>query len=165
MRNIIVAILVIMFVGVAATQAQRCRILAMADDLGLSEQQQKQLQADLLAEKKDMIQLKADLAKAKLEMQEIMMAENIDRTAATNKQEQISKIKAGIAKRKLTSKIDRLNMLNKDQRAKLHKMGMGFGRGEGRGHEGCRMKQGAGCGSKMGHPSGPGEQGGPHSDD
>lgn len=122
MRHIITILAVVLIAG-AVTAAAQCKILAMADELGLTDQQKKQIEQSLISEKRDLIQLKADLAKAKLDLQEVMMADKIDKAAAMKKSDQISAIKAEIAKKKLAGRIDRLNLLNAEQRGKLRDAG------------------------------------------
>ena len=144
--------------GAIGLQAQMPpKMMCMSDDLKLSEAQQKQMQASIIAEKKELIQMKADLAKAKLELKEIMMADNIDKAAALKKVDQITAAKAAIAKKKLSGKIDRMNILTPEQRQKCCRMPMMMGKDKwGHGGFGKGMKEGRGqemgrC-LKMGHP-------------
>ena len=140
MRNVILALAAVLILLPAVTQAQRCPIMGMADELKLTDQQIEQLQANAMANHKEMIQVKADLEKAKLELKEIMMAKQIDKKAALKKQEAISTIKASMAQKRLANRIDRMSLLTDDQRASMRKgmmrrghkgRGMGFGSGDG----------------------------------
>lgn len=146
-------------VGLQAQMAPK--MMCMSEELKLTEAQQKQMQASMIAEQKEIIQLKADVAKAKIEMKEIMMADNVDKGAALKKIDQISSAKAAIAKRKLTGKIDRMNILTPEQRKNCPMPMMGKGKCGPKGccEEGMREGRGPGRGpgkgdcSKMGHPS------------
>jgi len=155
MRNVILALAAALILMPVVTQAQPCPIMAMADDLKLTDQQIEQLQVNAMANHKEMIQLKADLEKAKLELQEIMIAKKVDKNAALKKQEAISAIKANMAQKRLANRIDRLNLLTDDQRATMRKgmmmrghrgQGMGFGPGDCSGD----MGKGMGWHDKMG---------------
>ncbi len=134
MRYVIAALIVMMAIGAVSAAAQ-CRILALADEIGLTEQQKEQMEKSLIAEKRERIQLKADLEKAKLDLREIMRADKIDRAAALKKGDQISAIKAEMARKRLAGKIDRLEMLNAEQRAKLQKALGPEARRQGLGHK------------------------------
>lgn len=155
MRNVILALAAALILMPVVTQAQPCQIMAMADQLKLTDQQIEQLQTNAMANHKEMIQLKADLEKAELELKEIMLAKQIDKKAALIKQETISAIKANMAQKRLANQIDRLNLLTDDQRAMMRKgmmmrghkgQGMGFGQGDCPGD----MGQGMGRHDKMG---------------
>jgi Spy/CpxP family protein refolding chaperone len=155
MRNVILVLAAALILMPVVTQAQQCPIMGMADELKLTDQQIEQLQANAMANHKEMIQTKADLEKAKLELREIMMAKQIDKKAALKKQEAISAIKATMAQKRLANRIDRMNLLTDDQRAAMRKTmmrsghkgrGMGFGPGDGP----CDMRRGMGRYDKMG---------------
>jgi len=137
MKYVIATLIVMMAFGAVSAAAQ-CRILDLADEIGLTEQQREQLEKSLTAEKRERIQLKADLEKAKLDLREIMRADKIDKAAALKKSDQISAIKAEMARKRLAGTIDRLEMLNAEQRAKLNKnRGPGMGRHEKMRHRDC----------------------------
>jgi len=157
MRNVILALVAASILWPAVSQAQRCQIMGMADKLKLTDQQIEQLQTNAMANHKEMIQIKADLEKARLELKEIMLAKQIDKKTALKKQEAISAIKANIAQKRLVNKIDRLSLLTADQRATMrksmmrrghkgHGMGMGMGPGDGP----CDIGRGMGRRDKMG---------------
>ena len=62
----LIAILAAVIIAIpAVSQAQQCQLLRMADKLELTDQQIEQLQANSLAQQKDMIQLRAKLQTAK----------------------------------------------------------------------------------------------------
>ena len=86
----------------------------------------------------------------KLEQREIMMAEEIDKKAALKKVEAISAFKASMAKKRMSARIDQLNILDAKQRAKIRRNMMLYGgKGKGRGHG-----MGPGMGTDMGHGKG-----------
>ena len=77
-------------------------IQRFADDIGLSDQQEEQLKAEHLAVEKDVIQLRADVKIARLEMRQLMDERSPDEAAVFHKieaigdlQTQIKKLKAG----------------------------------------------------------------------
>ncbi len=121
MKYVTAILIAIMTIGTVSAAAQ-CRILALADEIGLTDQQREQMEKSLTAEMRERIQLKADLEKAKLDLREIMQADKIDKAAALKKSEQISAIKAEMARKRLAGNIDRLGMLNAEQRAKFEKI-------------------------------------------
>jgi Spy/CpxP family protein refolding chaperone len=127
------AVIAILFLAIpAAVQAQQCRLLAMADELKLTDEQIEQITSNMTAQHKDMIQLEADLEKAKLEMRELMLAKKIDKNAVLMKSEAISQIKANMAKKRLAGQIDRLNLLTDQQRTMVRQQMMRNRPGMGR---------------------------------
>jgi len=148
----LIAVLAVMFMVIpVVAQAQQCRILEMADELKLTDEQIEQLRANMLANQMEMVQLKADLERAKLEQREIMMAEDIDKKAALKKVEAISAIKAKMAQKRMSARISQLNALDAKQRAKIRRNMMLYGsQGKGRGR-GMGYGMGQGMGPGMGH--------------
>lgn len=158
MKNLIAVLVATLVLVPAISLAQTCRLLDMADELKLTDQQIEAIQTNLMSHKKEMIQLKADLGKAKLELQEIMLAKEIDKNAALKKGDAISSIKATMAQKRLLAKIDRLNILTADQRSTVRKQMMLHGQGRGKGmHHGMGMGRGMGpCMEGMGGGMGSG---------
>jgi hypothetical protein len=132
-RMTILATIVISLVAVGL-QAQMPKMACLSDEMKLTDAQEKQMQTSFLAEQKDMIQLRADLQRAKIEMKEIMMSDNVDKAAALKKVDQISAAKAAIAKRKISGRLERMSYLTPEQRQHCPKGPM-MGEG-GRGHRG-----------------------------
>lgn len=159
----IMAVLVVMFMFVpVVSQAQQCRLLQKADELQLTDDQIEKIRANSFSHQKEMIQLKADLQRAKLEQRELMLANKIDKKGVLKKAETISAIKAQMAQKKLAGRIDRLNMLTDKQHAKVRRnmmlrggKGKGPGHGMGQGMGGCDFS-GMGQGKRMFHDRGPG---------
>ncbi len=159
----IMAVLVVMFMFVpVVSQAQQCRLLQKADELQLTDDQIEKIRANSFSHQREMIQLKADLQRAKLEQRELMLANKIDKKGVLKKAEAISAIKAQMAQKKLAGRIDRLNMLTDKQRAKVRRNMMlrggkdkGPGHGMGQGMGGCDFS-GMGHGKGMFHDRGPG---------
>jgi Spy/CpxP family protein refolding chaperone len=145
MRYFVTLLVILITFGAIGVQAQMPCKMDMADELKLTDAQQKQMQTSIMTEQKEMIQLRADLAKAKLEMKEIMMADNVDKAAALKKVDQIAAVKTTIAKKRLAAHIDRMNILTPEQRQKCPRMPMMMGKGHGR-HRGCGDDMGPGMG-------------------
>lgn len=116
MKRVIILATILISLVATGLYAQMPRMACLSDELKLTDAQEKQMKASLLAEQKDLVQLKADLAKAKIEMKEIMMADNIDKNAALKKSDQVSAAKAAIAKRRLTGRLERMSILTPEQR-------------------------------------------------
>jgi Spy/CpxP family protein refolding chaperone len=155
LRYLITTLVLAFLLVPAVSQAQMCQLLAMSDELELSEEQIQKIQDNAFAMRKDLIQKRADMEKAKLELRQIMLAKQIDKKAALQKTDEISALKAELAKRKLSARIDRLNILNAEQRTKVRRMNMlKEPRGEGRYH---KMEMGRGM--RMQHLRGPGVMG------
>lgn len=159
-RMTILATIIISLVAVGLQAQMMSNMMGLPDELKLTEAQAKQVHASVLAEQKDMVQLKADLEKARIDMREIMMSDNIDKAGALKKVDQISAAKAAIAKRKLSGRLERMSYLTPEQRQHCPKgpmMGEG-GRGykgDGCCEKGMRGGRGQGRGGdcpKMGSP-------------
>ncbi|MCD6161118.1 MAG: hypothetical protein J7K40_01745 [candidate division Zixibacteria bacterium] len=116
-------------------QAQPCHLLAMADELNLTDNQIEQLSASIIAFKKETVQIRADMKKAEIELQEIMLQKQINKKAALKKSDEISAMKAQMRKKQLSDRIDKLNILDGKQRAEVRKIMMLKGHGPRRGHE------------------------------
>jgi hypothetical protein len=142
MRNLIAFLIMIAIAMPAVAQAQQCRFLAMADELKLTDQQIEQLNSSLNAHRKEMVQYRANLQKAKIELNELMLAKKIDRQAALKKSSDISLIKSDMAKKALEYKIDRLNMLDDKQQNMVRQKMMLHGPGMGKPHRGDRDGRG-----------------------
>lgn len=156
MRFLIASLALALLLVPAVSQAQMCHLLTMADKLELTEEQIQKIQDNAFAVKKNLIQVKADLQKAKLELKQIMLAKEIDKKSALKKMDEISAFKADMAKKKLSARIERLNMLNAEQKAKVRKMKMmKEHHGKGKSHR-MGMGQGMGPGMRMHHPGGMG---------
>ncbi|OGC93475.1 MAG: hypothetical protein A2W25_05675 [candidate division Zixibacteria bacterium RBG_16_53_22] len=124
----------------AVAAANPGKMIAVAEKLGLTDQQVEQLQNLKIQHQKEMIRLKADLQLARLELKEVMMKARLDEKAALAKQDRISNIKSGIDRARLEHKIASRKVLNEEQLAKWSKMRMEDGprgrhqRGGGPGH-------------------------------
>lgn len=145
----ITAILAIVLALATLAMAQPGDMMRMADKLKLTEQQLDQIQKVKFQFEKAMIQKRADLQMARVELKEIMVQSKIDDKAALSKQDKLSGIKGEIAHARLQHKLDVAKILTDEQRANFmktrHEMGS---RGNGPGRKGC-------CG-----PGGPGMMGG-----
>ena len=116
MKRVIILATVFISLVAAGLYAQMPRMACLSEELKLTDAQEKQMQASFLTERKEMVQLKADLEKAKIEMREVMMADNIDKAIAMKKLDQVSAAKTAIAKRKLSGKLERMSILTPEQR-------------------------------------------------
>ena len=142
---------------ISAAYGQPMGMKGMADELKLSDQQIQQLEKLHLQLEKNLISLQADLKVAKLDLREIMMQTNIDEEAALDKLDQVSSIKANIAKMKLQQKFGASKILTADQRAQFRKMHRDGMRGPGGRGKGCNGP----CCKIMGPMMGGGMMGGP----
>jgi len=108
------------------TGQQQCQA-QMPNKVELTAEQIQQMKAFELTEQKTMIQLRANLQTAKLEMRELMQADNIDKAKVLKKNDEISSIKAQIAKTRLEGQFNRMSVFTDEQRANMPKGGMMFG--------------------------------------
>lgn len=146
MKKFLATLAVMIIMIPAISMAQHCELLRQAEDLELTDQQIDQIRAISLDEHKQMIQNRADLQLAELELRELMMADNLDKAKIMKKSDEISTIKAKMAKTRLEKRIDRMNILTAEQRAKAKvemrkrggRDGIGFGPGQGPGMRGNR---------------------------
>jgi hypothetical protein len=157
---VILSIIAISLIAVGLQAQMAPKMMGMADELKLTDAQKKQMQASMIAEQKDLVQLRAEVAKAKIEMKEIMMSDNIDKAAALKKIDQIASAKAAIAKRSLSGKIDRMNILTPEQRKNCPMPMMGRGKCGPKGccGEGMRGGMREGRGPEKGHGCNMGEK-------
>ena len=124
MRTLIATLTALVLLIPAASMAQNCYLLRQADDLELTDQQIEQIRQNSLAERKEMIQLRADLQTAKLEMRELMIADKLDKARVLKKNDEISDLKAKMAKKRLEARLNRLSILTDEQRANYRQNNM-----------------------------------------
>jgi Spy/CpxP family protein refolding chaperone len=149
-KAILITIAIGTLLAASLVYAQPYGLGRMANRLDLTDQQQEQLENLRLQFDKSMVQKQADLKTARLDLREVMGKTPIDEKAALKKQDQISSIKADIARARLQHMIDASKVLTADQLAKWKKMRRGFGERRGHGRRGG----GPGCGM-MGPGFGP----------
>lgn len=135
MKSFFALLVSIILLAPVVSQAQPHHLLGMADELDLTDQQIEQLSTSMITFRKEMIRIRADLKKVELELKEIMLQKQIDKKTALKKHDELSVIKAQIMKKRLSERIDKLNILDDKQRAKVRKMMMLKGHGMRRGHE------------------------------
>jgi Spy/CpxP family protein refolding chaperone len=127
-----------------------------SDDLKLSDTQQKQLDDLRFQHQKVMIQKKADLKKAELDMRQMMQQSNVDEKAALAKQKEISGIKEGIAEERIKHQLAMRKIFTPEQLQQFLKMHRGRGL-DGEFHRGEKgMRQGMRSRDCMGPGDGPG---------
>jgi Spy/CpxP family protein refolding chaperone len=145
----------LLLVSVANAQPKGGMMVA-AEELGLTDDQIDKL-ADLQFEhQKAMIQKRAALQDAELELRQIMREAKVDKKAALAIQERISAVKADMARVRLDHRLEMRKVLSAEQLDKWMKMrrhdmrqGMRHNKGE-RGHPGMKPRQGGNPGRGMG---------------
>lgn len=158
MRTYVVTLVAILMLLPAISMAQHCDLLRQAKDLELTDQQVEQIKANMLAEQKAMVQYRADLEVAEIEFRELMSADKLDKSKILSKSDEVSNLRAKMEKKRLESRIDRMNVLTDEQRGKLRKERMFFGGGPrgGKGGPGGGGPGIGGPGGGKGHGGGPG---------
>jgi Spy/CpxP family protein refolding chaperone len=108
------------------------------DELDLSDDQVKQLDDLRYQHQKAMIQKRADLKAAELDMRQMMQKSDIDEKAVLAKQKDISALKAGVAEERVKHQMAMRKVFNPEQLQKFLKMrkGRGFDGGFHRGEKG-----------------------------
>ena len=97
------------------------RMLRHSEALELTEEQVTRLKTLSYETKKDLIDLKADLAKQKLELKKLIDSETDDLTRLRRQIEAMAKKKAELHVAKLANRIEARKVLTDDQRAKTKK--------------------------------------------
>jgi Spy/CpxP family protein refolding chaperone len=163
MRNVIFALPIMLLLAMSSANAQRGRMW-MDKDLQLTEQQQQQMEDLRFQHQKAMIQKKAALKTAELEMRNMMQKANLDEKAVLAKQKEISTFKAAISEERVRQQIAMRKILNAEQLQKFLKMhrGRGFDDGFHRGdrgmHKGMRSRDCTGPGNGAGPGMGKGSR-------
>ncbi len=145
----------LLLVSVANAQPRGGMMMA-ADELGLTEDQMDKLSDLRFEHKKAMIQKKAALQEAKLELRQLMRKAEVDKKTALSRQEKISAVKADMARTKLGHRLEMRKVLSGEQLDKWIKMCRQHGFRKGmhhkgeRGHPGMKPRQGRGSGKGMG---------------
>jgi hypothetical protein len=138
LKKIILTMAAAVLLSSMVAMAQPMSPMMMAEKLGLSDQQIEQIRSLRMQYEKTMIQKRADLGLAQLELRETMMNLKLDEKAALSKQERISSIRGDIARTRLQQKLDVFKVLTDDQKATWRKMRLDMGPGgpHKRGHFG-----------------------------
>ena len=114
MKNIILALPIMLLVAVSSADAQRGPMW-QDEDLNLTDQQQQKMDDLKFQHQKAMIQKNADLKEAKLEMRNMMRKTEVDEKAVLGKQKQISTLKAEIAEARLKHRLEMRKVLTPEQ--------------------------------------------------
>ena len=120
MRSIILTLPVILLLSISTVNAQRGPMW-QNEELNLTEQQQQKLDDLRFLHQKAMIQKKADLKEAELEMRNLMQKTEIDEKAVLEKQKRISALKAEISEAGLKHRLEMRKVLTKEQLEKMTK--------------------------------------------
>jgi Spy/CpxP family protein refolding chaperone len=132
MKKLIATLAAIMIMVPAMAMAQDTQTTQQTDRPMLTDQQLEQLHTMQVTQHKQMIKLRADLETAKLEMAELMRADKVDNGKVLKKGDEISALKAQMAKIRLQGRLDRMNILTDEQRAQMRKDRMHRGPGHGK---------------------------------
>lgn len=130
MRNVIFVLPIMLLLAMSSANAQRGPMW-MDEDLNLTEQQQQKMEDLRFQHQKSMIQKKAALKTAELEMRNMMQEANLDEKAVLAKQKEISTFKAAISEERVRQQIAMRKVLNAEQLQKFLKMHRGRGFGDG----------------------------------
>jgi Spy/CpxP family protein refolding chaperone len=147
--------------GFGDDQPQLGRILMMADELGLSEQQRGQLRQMQTDFRMQMIDREAEVEKAEINLRSLMMDKDAPEVDVDRAIDNVARFRADVQKLRYSHRKQMRGVLTADQLNKLQKMreerrgqrmerGMGMGHGKGQG-----MGQGQGPGRGQ-QPSAPG---------
>lgn len=133
MRNLIVKISLALFIiaffnPYAAAQPRESRnLMRLEDKLNLTDAQKDKIEKLRTDHQKAMVDLRAKLQKAQLEMREITAKDDFSRAEFLNAHSKISKIREEIQLSNANHRMDILEILNKDQRKILAENRMNFG--------------------------------------
>ncbi len=109
------------------------------DALGLDDKQSAEVKAVLLKLQKEMIQKRADVQLAELELREVLANDPVDMKAAETKVKQIASLKTDAAMMHIQGIEDVKAKLTPEQKKKLSEMMQMRGMGHGKGMMGCPM--------------------------
>ena len=112
------------------------------DALGLDDKQSVEVKAVLLKLQKEMIQKRADIQLAELELREVLANDPVDMKAAETKVKQIASLKTDAAMMHIQGIEDVKTKLTPDQKKKLSEMMQMRGMGHGKGMMDCPMMKG-----------------------
>lgn len=114
--------------------AQPRGMMGVAEELNLTDDQIEKMEAFRFEHQKAMIQKRADLKTARLELKELMRKAKVDRKAAISRQEKISSVRSETARMKLDHRLQVRDLLSEDQVKKwqeFHREKRSFGREHG----------------------------------
>jgi len=120
----------------------RC-MMQHAEELGLTAEQQSKMKSVSLAAKKEQIRLKADIQLAKLDLGQLMMADNPNENEVMKAVDNLGSLQSKMKKAEIKRKLTMHQILTKEQLAKWKEMKKECCREEG-GGMGCMQERGAG---------------------
>lgn len=94
----------------------------MKAELGLTDEQTEKLRQTFTESRKANIKMKADLQIRRMELHEILRADNADRDAALKKVEEISNLRAQLMRQHVESMLTAKSILTPEQQKKVHTM-------------------------------------------
>ena len=142
------------------------RLLAMLDStrvktaLGLTDEQSSRLRQIVLDTEKNSIKTRADMQVRRIELRELMRADNPDRDAVMKKLDEISALRSQMMKQHVEAFLSAKSVLTPEQQKKIrtfieNRRASGFRTGSGFGRQGARQ------GMRRYGPRGPAGPGGP----
>lgn len=136
MKNLRFAILIAIIVLVSSlsdTLAQRGenRQYRMKEQLNLTEDQQNKIETMSIEHRKNMVDLRAEMEKAVLEMRQLKNSDNFNRLNFNASREKIDNIQNRISDARANHWMDVYEMLSADQQKIWRENKRGFDRGEG----------------------------------
>jgi Spy/CpxP family protein refolding chaperone len=134
----VAAILVVLTIGLATSQAVqwpqrqhrpgpvraalRPGIVAMADEIGLTSEQQTKLRQSRLATKRETIELGAKLRILRLELRELLQADQPDQKAVQAKVKEIGELRTKIELARINGRLAARSVLTAEQREKIKEL-------------------------------------------
>lgn len=129
---------------------------SMREELGLSDQQVDELRSLFSQHHKGAIRQRADLQVARVELQELIHATNLDEKAIAAKVKAVADLQAAALRARVDGQLAVQKVLTPEQREKLRDLKPGFRGGRGPGGEGRR--RGFGRGERPGRGESDGDE-------
>lgn len=121
-----------------------CCMMQHAEELGLTAEQQSKMKDISLAAKKEQIRLKADMELAKLDLNQLLMADNPSENEVMKAVDNLGLLQTKMRKAEIKRKLAVHQILTKEQMAKWKEMKKECCEEEGGGMK-CKQEKGAGC--------------------
>lgn len=125
-------------------EGRRPGLESMREELGLSDQQVDELRSLFSQHHKGAIRQRADLQVARVELQELIHATNLDEKAIAAKVKAVADLQAAALRARVDGQLAVQKVLTPEQREKLRDLRPGFRGGRGPGGEGRRRGFGRG---------------------
>ena len=128
--------------------------------LGLTDEQVGRLHKLGLEAEKFSVQARADMQLRRIELRELMRADNPDRDAIMQKLDEVNALRGKMEKQRVETMLSARNVLTPEQQKKLKTFMQNRGFGQGMGRGGRTMERRGGMG-RPGGPGGPSGEGAP----